>query len=215
MAELRFGLCLAAAFVLAVLAILGAVLGPAMQAGLFERALLATVNREAVQADELQLRAFAQETMAYLRGEKQNWQPKLSIAIPKAFDAHMREVRGWISGAPWAFAFGIALAAALFAAAWGLGGLSRRGCAGGLLLAIGLVLAALLWAAIDFDSLWMALHRWFIPGGIFPAGEPVMQLFPLELFLFYAKPVALAACLHLAVLALCLHALRYIPTKDR
>ena len=127
MAELRFGLCLAAAFVLAVLAILGAVLGPAMQAGLFERALLATVNREAVQADELQLRAFAQETMAYLRGEKQNWQPKLSIAIPKAFDAHMREVRGWISGAPWAFAFGIALAAALFAAAWGLGGLPAGG----------------------------------------------------------------------------------------
>ncbi|MCI5957533.1 MAG: DUF1461 domain-containing protein [Clostridiales bacterium] len=215
MAGLRFGLCLGAAFVLSALAILGAVLGPATQTGLFERALLSTVNREAVQADEAQLRAFARETMAYLRGEKPAWEPSLSFAVPEAFSEHMREVRGWVAAAPWVFAVGGVLAAMLLAFVWRLGGLSRRGCAAGMLLAMGLIAAALLWALADFDSLWMVLHRLLIPGGIVPAGEPVMQLFPLELFFSYAGPVALATGLHLALVAFCLYALAHISTKDR
>ncbi|MEG2316057.1 MAG: hypothetical protein RSC91_07560, partial [Clostridia bacterium] len=60
-----------------------------------------------------------------------------------------------------------------------------------------------LWGALDFDSLWMALHRTLIPDGIFSASEPIMRLFPLEAFAAYLPPVAaLFAGLALGVLLL-------------
>ena len=89
---------------------------------------------------------------------------------------------------------GFALALALFLP-------SRNRCASltGLFCAVGLLLAVLLWAALDFHSLWMILHRLFIPDGIFSAREPVMQLFPLALFFEYLTPVSMALLIDLVI----------------
>ena len=96
----------------------------------------------------------------------------------------MAEVRGW------ADVLKIALPAGLLLTAAGLWlGNDFRAARNGMLCMLGLIAALLLWAAVDFNSLWMVIHRVLIPGGIFPAGEPVMQLFPLALFFGYIPAV--------------------------
>ena len=55
-------------------------------------------------------------------------------------------------------------------------------------------------SSADFASFWRLLHRFFIPGGIFAAHEPVMQLFPLSLFFRYVTPVAVSMIGHVAAL---------------
>ena len=79
---------------------------------------------------------------------------------------------------------------ALVASAGLLIGRDFRAARNGMLCMLGLIAALLLWAVADFNSLWMVIHRVLIPGGIFPAGEPVMQLFPLKLFFGYLPPLA-------------------------
>lgn len=176
-----------AGFLLALTALLGAVSVTATRTALFERAVNATVT---VDCD---LAAFARETMAYLRGETDVWAPALPFAVAPAFSAHMAEVRGWVARAPWALGAGLLLSLCLLRSQRG-----RRMPLCGLLSALALLAALLLWAAADFDSLWMLLHRVFIPGGIFPAGEPIMRMFPLALFFQYIGPVCLAAAGFLA-----------------
>lgn len=190
---MRRAACFAAGLLLALAALLGAVALAATRPQTFERALLDTVDAPALGMTRGDLSAFAQETMRYLRGEKPDWAPALPFAVPDAFAAHMAEVHIWVRGAPWVLLAGVAVSLGLLM----LGGRQRRPCLAGLGAALALLAALLLWAAVDFDSLWMLLHRAFIPGGIFPAGEPVMRLFPLSLFWHYIGPVCLwaAGCL--------------------
>lgn len=190
---MRRAACFAAGLLLALAALLGAVALAATRPQTFERALLDTVDAPALGMTREDLSAFAQETMRYLRGEKPDWAPALPFAVPDAFAAHMAEVCIWVRGAPCVLTAGVAVSLGLLL----LGGRKRRACLAGLGAALGGLTALLLWAAVDFDSLWMLLHRAFIPGGIFPAGEPVMRLFPLSLFWHYIGPVCLwaAGCL--------------------
>lgn len=190
---MRRAACFAAGLLLALAALLGAVALAATRTQTFERALLDTVDAPALGMTREDLSAFAQETMRYLRGERPDWAPVLPFDVPDAFAAHMAEVRIWVRGAPYVLTAGVAVSLGLLL----LGGRKRRACLAGLGAALGGLTALLLWAAVDFDSLWMLLHRTFIPGGIFPAGEPVMSLFPLSLFGQYIGPVCLwaAGCL--------------------
>ena len=80
------------------------------------------------------------------------------------------------------------------------GGCMRRWALKGVLALVGFVALIVLWAAVDFRSFWMVLHKVFIRGGIFPYGEPIMQLFPLELFFQYIAPVCGMAAVLLSVL---------------
>ena len=59
-----------------------------------------------------------------------------------------------------------------------------------------------LWALIDFTSFWEMLHRIIIPGGIFAADEPVMQLFPIAMFQNYLMPIAITFLYLMAVILL-------------
>ena len=183
-------MCFLAGLFLAASVLLCAVLIPALSTARFEKALRDTVPAEALGIAESDLSAFAEATMRYLRGELPRWDVRIPPqGVSEAFRQHMAEVRGWVSAAPWVIAAGLLLGLVLL---W-LGG-RRRGPA---LLGVGALLAVLaaaaVWAAVDFGSLWMLLHRWFIPGGIFSAAEPVMQLFPLALFFRYVIPVCLWA----------------------
>lgn len=193
---MRRAVCFAAGVLMALAALLGAVTLAATRPAAFEQALLGTVDAPALGMTQEELRAFARETMRYLRGEKSDWLPALPFAVANAFYAHMAEVRIWVKGAPWILLAGAALSLGLLL----LGGRQRRACLAGLGAVLALLAAFLLWAVVDFDSLWMLLHRAFIPGGIFPAGEPVMRLFPLSLFGHYIGPVCLwaAGCLAVA-----------------
>ena len=174
----------AAGFLMAVALILASILVPALNPARFEQAVLNTVNREAVGMSESDLTAFARETMAYLRGEKDVWQPQTPFAVPESFADHMAEVRRWVDMLKIALPIGLLICAA------GLWlGRDLRAARNGMLCMLGLIAAVLLWAVADFNSLWMVIHRVLIPGGIFPAGEPVMQLFPLSLFFSYILPV--------------------------
>ena len=164
--------------------ILASIAIPALNPARFEKAVLNTVNRQAVGMSESDLTAFARDTMDYLRGEKDAWEPQTPFAIPESFTAHMAEVRGWVDALKIALPAGFSLAAICLR----LGHDARAARAGALSL-LGLMAAVLLWAAADFNSLWMVIHRVLIPGGIFPAGEPVMQLFPLALFFGYIPAV--------------------------
>ena len=185
----------AAGFWLVVVLILLSILVPALNPARFEKAVLNTVNPQAVGMSESDLTAFARETMGYLRGEKDAWQPQTPFAIPESFVAHMAEVRGWVDVLKIALPLG-----ALVAAAGLWFGRDLRAARNGVLCMLGLMAAVLLWAAVDFNSLWMVIHRVLIPGGIFPAGEPVMQLFPLNLFFGYLPAVIGSLMVWLAVL---------------
>ncbi len=186
--------------VLGLMAVLAGVSASALPTARFEQAVLNTVNPEAVRMSESDLAAFARDTMAYLRGETEAWEIDVPFEVPEDFVLHMAEVKGWVDVIRIVLPVGYLL---------GLGGLligrDRRAAKAGMLSLLGLIAALLLWAAVDFDSLWMVIHRLFIPGGIFPAGEPIMQLFPLRLFFGYVKPVAagLAVMLGTAWLTVC------------
>lgn len=185
----------AAGFWLVVVLILASILVPALNPARFEQAVLNTVNPQAVGMSESDLTAFARETMAYLRAEKDAWQPQTPFAIPASFAKHMAEVRGWVDVLKIVLPIGALLAVA---GLWF--GRCLRAARNGLLCMLGLMAAVLLWAAVDFNSLWMIIHRVLIPGGIFPAGEPVMQLFPLKLFFGYLPAVIGSLVVWLAVL---------------
>ena len=164
--------------------ILASIAIPALNPARFEKAVLNTVNCQAVGMSESDLTAFARDTMDYLCGETDAWQPQTPFAIPQSFTEHMAEVRVWVD------VLKIALPAGLLICTAGLWlGRDFRAARSGMLCMLGLMAAMLLWAVVDFNSLWMVIHRVLIPGGIFPAGEPVMQLFPLALFFGYIPAV--------------------------
>ena len=201
---MRKALCFCAGLVLAIVLVITAIAGPATRTGLFVRALTQTVDKARTGVTDEQLAVFGEETMAYLRGEKPDWQPQIPAeGVAPSFREHMAEVRGWVSALPQLIGGGLVLTALLL---WA-GGFDRRSLIAGACTFAGVILAVILWALVDFHSLWMILHRVFIPGGIFPAGEPVMQLFPLSLFFQYITPVAAVLLVEtlIVVLLLMLH----------
>ena len=194
---MKRALCAVSGALLALAVLLLSVLMPAMSTTRFERALLTTVNTQALGISQSDLSAFAVETMGYLRGEKAAWEPQIPHSgVPEAFSMHMAEVKNAVSAAPWVLS---ALAAGGWLMLW-FGGWQRRDALRGVIALMGLLLLLVLWAAADFHSFWMVLHKAFIRGGIFPYGEPVMQLFPLALFFQYIVPVCAMAVVLMAVL---------------
>ena len=178
---------------LALLAVLFSVAGPALQTARFERAVLDTVNGQAVGMSESDLTAFARETMSYLRGEQDAWAPATPFAIPQSVADHMAEVRGWVA------MLTIVLPLGALAAAAGLSFVrSFRAARNALLCMLALLAAVLLWAVVDFNSLWVVIHRVLMPGGIFPAGVKVMQLLPVSLFFGYLGSVTVRLMIYLA-----------------
>ena len=98
---MRRAFCFAAGFVLALCVLLTAVLVPALSTSRFERALVQTVNQQALGVSESDLSAFAEETMNYLKGQKPEWRPHIPYqGVPESFVMHMHEVRAWIAAAP-------------------------------------------------------------------------------------------------------------------
>ncbi len=196
---MKKSLSFAAGMLLGLLAVFWSIAVPALQSAHFEQAVLNNVDREAVGMSESALTAFARETMDYLNGRTDEWSPETPFVITNAFVKHMAEVRLWVDVLKAALPVGVALAAAGI-----LLGRDRRMVRLGMLCMLGVIAAVLLWAAADFESLWMVIHVLFIPNGIFAAGEPVMMLFPLSLFFGYVVPVVWRLAVSLAVmLGLC------------
>lgn len=187
---MKKGLCMLAGALMAAAVLLISVLAPALSVPRFEQALVKTVNMQALGISQSDLSAFAAETMGYLRGEKDAWQPHIPhTGVPEAFSIHMAEVKAAVQAAPWVIALMLAAGVALL---W-LGGWQRRRALLGVLVLMAVIALVLVWAMADFHSFWMVLHKVFIRGGIFPYGEPIMQLFPLNLFFQYIAPVCLWA----------------------
>ena len=192
---MRRALCFCAGLVLALMMVLISIAGPAMSTGLFVQALQRDVNKQAIGVTDEQLAAFGEETMRYLRHQKERWEPDIPVqGIPQAFYDHMAEVRGWVKALPWVIGVGIAIVLLCLAK-----GFDRRAFLWGMGAFVWLAGLVVFWALIDFNSLWMILHRLLIPNGIFSAREPVMQLFPLGLFFRYLPWVIGALLVQLAL----------------
>lgn len=200
--------CLIAALLMTLLAAAGTIIHYMSSTEAFENALLKNVDYTALGTDEASVRSFARETIHYLSGAQSGWNPQIAVGgfpasqfIPQSFREHMALVRQWvITGKSAMLAVGvivlIVLARILFS------GVSL----GGYYLGMALPLAAIGglggWAYVDFDGMWSWLHRVFIPDGIFSAAEPIMQLFPLEMFNDYLAPCGMTFGLMLAVILL-------------
>ena len=197
---MRRALCFCAGLVLALTMVLISIAGPATRTGLFVRALVSEVDHAAAGVTDAELTAFGEETMRYLRSEKERWEPQIpSEGIAQSFRDHMAEVRGWVSALPWAIGGGLVIVLACL-----LCGFDRRAFLWGMGAFVWIVGLIVFWALIDFSSLWMVIHRLLIPNGIFSAREPVMRLFPLSLFFRYIPWVLGVLILQLAlVLAAC------------
>jgi hypothetical protein len=183
-------------------AFLGAVAGRAGDARLFRSGLERYVAARGI-LSQSDADVFAAGTVAYLNGETDAWPPSVTygdhpLAVPEAFTAHMAAVRSWMAFARAAVPAAVAAALVLLTLALllcGRGGAwSRR--SGGItpgrrsrFSGAGRVRRGV----FDFNGFWAWLHETFIPGGIFYAGEEIMQLFPLNLFADYLGPVG-AAC---------------------
>lgn len=193
--------CLIAAFVLALLACVGAVYVNAINVERFQTALVENLDYASLGLNEQSVKSFAEETILYLTDEKAAWEPQITIAgipassfIPQSFRDHMATVKGWVSSATAVFLAGAAVVVTLLTRAVTTskkrgGGFSAGGYYLGALIPLLLVAGVGLWAWLDFDSMWMLLHRTLIPDGIFSAAETVMKLFPLEAFAAYLPPV--------------------------
>lgn len=158
------------------------------------------VQTGVISADDAE--RFAQETIGYLTGRRAAWLPAFILdgqvfPVPESFIGHMAEVQHWVMAFRYMLPLMIAAVTALvFLTLIGAAAMKTRTFSprGYLLGAAVPILAAgilFLWAIIDFQSFWGLLHRMLIPGGIFLADEPVMQLFPIAMFQRYLAPIAL------------------------
>lgn len=179
--------------------------------GLFHRALTNSVQWEAMEIPQEDLRAFAEETMEYFRGSKPCWQPVIRtgsglLPVAESFTLHMETVKNGIQSALVLACILSSAALLLLAASFLLlpCGFSSKGYLAGLLCPFLLAGAVVIAAMIDFQDLWFWLHQRFIPDGIFSAGEPIMRMFPLSLFFSYIIPLLLllAAALILLLIPL-------------
>ena len=73
-------MCFCAGLVLTLVMVFISIAGPAMSTGLFVRALTQHVNKAAIAAEDDELAAFGRETMQYLKGQKEAWEPQIPAA---------------------------------------------------------------------------------------------------------------------------------------
>ena len=196
-----FWRCLIAGFSLISLAFGFSVYCHATKVNTFEKLLVENVDYRLLGTNEESLRSFAKETIHYLTGEQEGWNPQITVAgfpagsfIPQSFRDHMETVKNGFAVAKNVFWVMLGLVSALL-----LGGIgarsghrfSRSGYYTGASAAIAVIIAIGLWAYFDFNSLWQLLHKYFITDGIFSATEHIMQFFPISVFAGYLPPVML------------------------
>lgn len=147
------------------------------------------------------LSSFAQETIDYLVGKAETWEPSVSIMgmemplpISEDFMSHMEDVKGWINVGQKAFYALLAVAVVLLgrvitSSRKGHSGFSGAGYYIGVFLPLVLVGGIIGWAYFDFEGFWMFIHEHFIKDGIFSNGEVVMQIFTTDMFKAFIKPI--------------------------
>lgn len=197
-----FWTCLIAGLLLIALALGAAVYYNATKVSLLETGIVDNVDLDAVGMDASSAKSFAVSTLAYLQGTVSSWEPVIVIGdhimpIPDSFKTHMETVKGWVSSAVAVLLAGLGIVIVLLGRALiGVKGSKKSSFSiGGYYLGAGIPLALILgiglWGYFSFDSLWSVLHKTLIPDGIFNAGEPIMQLFPVGLFAGYLQPVTI------------------------
>lgn len=145
---------------------------------------------------------FAQETIGYITGRRAAWLSAITVGgevstVPEEFTQHMEAVQVWVLKFRFMLPLMIADVVILIfltligAAAMRSRTFSTRGYYWGAVIPLLAGGFMFLWSLIDFTSFWEMLHRIIIPGGIFAADEPVMQLFPVAMFQNYLMPIAL------------------------
>jgi hypothetical protein len=230
--------CLIAGVLLVLVAMGAAVYVNAIDVNRFESLALEHIDYASFGSDELSIRSFARETIFYISGAQEGWNPQIVIHlggialpasgfIPQTFRDHMATVKGWFGSAQAILFTGLGIAALLL---WrSMSGKKRGGKSplslGGYYLGVGIPLLLFggigLWGVLDFTGFWDVLHTTLIPDGIFSAAEPVMQLFPVELFKGYLQPVAttlgllMAAILVLPMILVPVSTLLASPTRKK
>lgn len=191
-------MCFLAALCWMLAGLAGTVTGFLTSEGRFEQALLAQVRWEALGISPEALRAFAQDTMRYFRGESDRWEPG-SLCGGRAYhdlrcihaaygDGAGRHSYRPDAGAGRRGAGGAAdrrrRPKETVFAGWLRAGRASAADAGRRAGAVG--------RAGFFLHVGLGSTGRFIPDGIFDAAEPVMQLFPGSLFAEYLSPVLTA-----------------------
>ncbi len=205
-----FWTCLIAAFLLMALALGASIYYNATKVSLLTDGIQQNVDLASLGLDEGTAKSFAVSTLAYLQGNTQEWAPTIVVGdhimpIPQTFKDHMATVKGWVSSATAVLLAGLGVVVVLLGRALiGTKGgkkssFSLGGYYLGALVPLALVGGLLLWGVVDFNGLWGAVHKLLIPDGIFNAAEPIMQLFPVQLFAGYLQPVALTFAILAAV----------------
>lgn len=209
-----FWTCFIAACILMLLVTVAAVYIHIVDVNMFETALLENVPYQSLGIDEESVRSFSKETIYFLADQQDSWNPQITIAgfpagsfIPESFRTHMQTVKDAVSAATSVFLGGAAIVLLLLLRAMTSGTRVRKGFSvGGYYLGAAIPILVIVgvgvWAYVDFDSMWMILHKTLIPDGIFPAGELVMQLFPVTLFEAYLSPVITSFAIFTAVVLL-------------
>ena len=191
---------LIAGLYLMTLALATAVYTNASSIDLLTEGVRQNVDLAAVGLDEDSAETFALRTLSYLQGNSDEWDISQVVGesilpIPEAFMAHMANVRYWFAPADTLLFMGRMIV--LLALPWVLLGVKRgrkvcfslKGYYTGALILLVFIAGMGVWSVLDFQGMWHLLHKVIIPDGIFSAAEPIMQLFPLQLFAGYAEPV--------------------------
>lgn len=194
-----FWTCFIAAFLLVLLATVGAIYIHLINVNMFEDALLQNVDYKSLGTDESSVRSFARETIFFLTDGQASWNPQITVSglpagsfIPQAFRDHMQTVKDGVTYAKTTLIGLAAIVLVLLGRAMtgkGKRGFSIGGYYLGAVIPLAVIVGVGLWAYLDFDSMWMMLHKTLIPDGIFPADERVMVLFPVSLFEAYLYPI--------------------------
>ncbi len=147
------------------------------------------------------LSSFAQDTIDYLVGKAESWEPSVTVMgmemplpISQDFMSHMEDVKGWISIGQKVFYALLAVAVVLLgrsitSSRKGRSGFSGAGYYIGVFLPLVIVGGIIGWAYFDFEGFWMFIHEHFIKDGIFSNGEVVMQIFTTDMFKAFFKPI--------------------------
>lgn len=147
------------------------------------------------------LSGFAENTIAYLLDETQEWKPVITvlgtefpIPLSEDFNAHMETVKTFVKLGRTGFM--VLLGVAGFLLLWvlltsrkGRSGFSPVGYYIGALLPVFFVIAVIGWAYFDFEGFWAFLHEHFIRDGIFAEGEMIMQVFTTDMFKAFMFPI--------------------------
>ncbi len=191
-----FLVCFLAGLLSVALALAASIVLSASNVRLFERGITENVDLIGLGISKTNAGEYAAMTIDYITGAASEWEPVIETSsgimpISESFKAHMANVRSWFAPSKAALAAGFVLVLALLACSVvGLKRFSFSGWYAGAALPLLVLIGIGLWAAIDFGGMWYWLHVNFIPDGLFSASEPIMRLFPVELFAGYFMPAA-------------------------